>query len=312
MFIIKKIIDKKILLIDQSETLCDFLSEELLKHELKIETARSLDKAFNIILSTKYDLIISNLDFSGDECIKMLKVFYHELPVVPVILITKSDRLNLIFESSNDNEKSIYEGINNCLDIDKLANQVKQLLIADENIREKYNFLLPLHNGFEKNMTLNSAEKIINYAPTFLIKDLVSLGYLTIEETFPLKTSLVELLSNALYHGNFEIDSDVRNSGSFEGQKVFKKQVLEKENTKEFYEKKIKLNLSLSSDYTLSISIEDEGVGFDWKSKVDTTVKGLMFSGKGLLLAKALVDDMKFNDKGNKVTIYKKLNKENR
>ena len=57
----------------------------------------------------------------------------------------------------------------------------------------------------------------------------------------------------------------------------------------------------------LSISVEDEGKGFDWKSKLSTDVKGLMFSGKGLFLAKAMVDNMTFNEKGNIVTIFKKL-----
>ncbi len=242
----------------------------------------------------------------------MLKVFYYELPAVPVILMTKSDRLSIRLKESikkNNKNDNLQHLIEECFDIDKLIIQVKQLLTADEEIREKYNFLLPLHNGFEKKMVLNSSEEIINYAPTFLIKDLVSLGYMSIEETFPVKTALVELLSNALYHGNFGIDSEVRNAGSFEGQKIFKAQVSEKEKQIDFYNKKIVLNLSLTTEFNLSISIEDEGIGFDWKKKMQTKVEGFMFSGKGLLLAKAMVDDIRFNDKGNKVTIYKNLKK---
>ena len=296
------------MLIDQSEILCNILSKEFSDLGLNIETAQSLDKAFNIILSTKYDLIISNLDFSENECSKMLNVFYYELPAVPVILMTKSEDLSIKLEEQLKKDKVECSNIiKECFDIQQLFKQVKQLLIADEDIREKYKHLLPLHNGFEKRLILNSEEKIINFAPTFLLKDLVALGYISIEETFPVKTALVELLANAVYHGNFEIDSEVRNSGSFEGQKKFKAEVLEKEKIDKFYNRKVIINLSLSTDLMLSISIEDEGIGFDWKKKLLTPVKGFMFSGKGLVLAKAMVDDMKFNEKGNKVTIFKKL-----
>lgn len=302
------------MLIDQSEVLCDIISKEFKNLDLKIDTAQSLDKAYNIILSSNYDLIISNLNFTSNECSKMLKVFYYELPAVPVILMTKSDKVNIRLEQLQKEEKDeknskLSSLIKECFDIDQLVIQVKQLLFADTEIRKKYNYIIPLHNGFEKKLILNSAEKITNYAPTFLIKDLVALGYMTIEDTFPIKTALIEIISNALYHGNFDIDSKVRNSGSFEGQKIFKARVSEKEKDEIFYNKKIILTLKLNTDLVLSISVEDEGKGFDWKSKLSTDVKGLMFSGKGLFLAKAMVDDMKFNEKGNIVTIFKQLKK---
>ena len=203
------------MLIDQSEVLCDIISKEFKNLDLKIDTAQSLDKAYNIILSSKYDLIISNLNFTSNECSKMLKVFYYELPAVPVILMTKSDKINirleqLLKEDKNEDKKKVSSLIKECFDIDQLVIQVKQLLFADMEIREKYNYLIPLHNGFEKKLILNSAENITNYAPTFLIKDLVALGYMTIEDTFPIKTALIEIISNALYHGNFDIDSKVK------------------------------------------------------------------------------------------------------
>jgi serine/threonine-protein kinase RsbW len=62
-------------------------------------------------------------------------------------------------------------------------------------------------------------------------------------------------------------------------------------------------------DNSVVISIEDKGIGFDFKSLPDPTKEEnlLKAKGRGVFLIKHLMDDMKFNSKGNRVTMKKYL-----
>lgn len=55
----------------------------------------------------------------------------------------------------------------------------------------------------------------------------------------------------------------------------------------------------------VTFSVKDEGKGFDHKSVPDLTDDGKekVFPGRGLFLIKSLSDSVKFNEKGNEVTM---------
>lgn len=60
---------------------------------------------------------------------------------------------------------------------------------------------------------------------------------------------------------------------------------------------------------TLSIEIEDEGPGFDHIGVADPTTPPhiLKNSGRGVYLIKKLMDKVEYNEKGNKLTMAKRL-----
>lgn len=62
-------------------------------------------------------------------------------------------------------------------------------------------------------------------------------------------------------------------------------------------------------DGSLNIEIEDEGSGFDHTGLADPTAAPhiLKNSGRGVYLIKKLMDKVEYNEKGNKVTMVKKL-----
>jgi len=106
---------------------------------------------------------------------------------------------------------------------------------------------------------------------------------------FDIKVVLNELIINAVTHGNKgNIDKCV----------------------------KVKIGIT-ENDYAFFV-IEDEGEGFDFKSfiekdfEIEDTVDFMQLkeSGRGVLIVKRLCDKLKFNDKGNKAVVLKKLNKD--
>ena len=71
------------------------------------------------------------------------------------------------------------------------------------------------------------------------------------------------------------------------------------------------IHLSLKCDSELfTCTIEDEGGGFDWRDNNVLEPGNLVptaLHGRGLMLMQKVFDTVAFNDKGNKVTLEKRL-----
>lgn len=63
------------------------------------------------------------------------------------------------------------------------------------------------------------------------------------------------------------------------------------------------------TDDTLTISVQDEGSGYDHTEVADPTASGhiLKNSGRGVYLIKKLMDTVEYNETGNRITMVKKL-----
>lgn len=98
---------------------------------------------------------------------------------------------------------------------------------------------------------------------------------------FEIKVILNELLLNAIIHGNKEDKS-----------------------------KLVKIRTGVINNYVYFI-IEDEGEGFDVNSynqlEEPSNAFDMKESGRGILIVKKLCDKVKYNIKGNKIVVLKKL-----
>ena len=77
------------------------------------------------------------------------------------------------------------------------------------------------------------------------------------------------------------------------------------------FNKSIPIKVSFCiDDYELEISVEDRGKGFDFNSLPDpTTDENIMLDrGRGVFLIRHLMDEVSFSDRGNRITMKKKLN----
>lgn len=135
---------------------------------------------------------------------------------------------------------------------------------------------------------------------SFLVNYLYCTNRINEEGRFSLQTSLMELLTNALEHGNCNISYEEKSKWLVNGGNILD---LIKEKTKDpaIAAKKIKITYIIGKEKT-TFKIIDEGDGFDWKSilKVDYTEDT---HGRGIMLTKTMVTNICYNEKGNEVTI---------
>jgi anti-sigma regulatory factor (Ser/Thr protein kinase) len=123
-----------------------------------------------------------------------------------------------------------------------------------------------------------------------------------LEQKFNLKLALTEMLMNAIEHGNCEITYEEKTEWLEKSLDI--SDLIAKKNENE----DVKLR-KISFEYTLTqekgtFYICDEGNGFDWRNVKDVTLDEniLELHGRGILITRALVDNLTFNQKGNGVT----------
>ncbi len=111
--------------------------------------------------------------------------------------------------------------------------------------------------------------------------------------------ALMELLLNAVEHGNCKITYDEKTAWLSDGKNMLDL-IGEKSKEEEASKKKVYISYEISNVRT-RISVRDDGEGFDWKSRLagDMTA-GL--HGMGIKLAESFVSRVTYNDKGNEAT----------
>jgi anti-sigma regulatory factor (Ser/Thr protein kinase) len=115
--------------------------------------------------------------------------------------------------------------------------------------------------------------------------------------------ALHEALSNAIFHGNLEVSSVMREKDE-EG---YYKLADERRRQKPWGERKVYVTAKLSRAEAVFV-VRDEGPGFDPSSLPDPTDPTNLdrVSGRGLLLIRTFMDRVEHNPAGNQITMVKR------
>lgn len=113
------------------------------------------------------------------------------------------------------------------------------------------------------------------------------------------QTTAMELLLNAVEHGNCGINYEEKNRWLKSGKNILDL-VSEKRKNPNVSKKKIYISYEIAPRIT-KVSIRDEGGGFDWKKRLEQEfVPGL--HGMGIKMSQQMVKSLIYNDAGNQVT----------
>lgn len=116
--------------------------------------------------------------------------------------------------------------------------------------------------------------------------------------------ALDEALSNALHHGNLELDSSLREHGD-KYQKLAAKRIRQQP----YCDRQLRVEATITQQVA-EIMIHDEGPGFNPASLPDPRAPDNLekVSGRGVLLMRTFMDEVSFNAKGNCVVLRKYKN----
>ena len=112
--------------------------------------------------------------------------------------------------------------------------------------------------------------------------------------------AIEEALANAFYHGNLELDSNLKEDGSSRFAELAKQRCQQEP----WKDRQIRIT-ELATPYGVWLTITDQGCGFDAASamKRSQDPNQLLASGRGLVMMRAFTDELLFNTEGNEVTL---------
>ncbi len=125
---------------------------------------------------------------------------------------------------------------------------------------------------------------------------------------YPINTNHVglclhEALTNAVIHGNLQVDS-VLKERSWEN---FEALIRTRENDPEFKMRRVHVSYRVHSD-AVEFEIRDEGNGFDLGNLPNPNDPlALLSSGRGLILIRSFMDRVEWNESGNQIRMFKEL-----
>jgi CheY-like chemotaxis protein/anti-sigma regulatory factor (Ser/Thr protein kinase) len=116
-------------------------------------------------------------------------------------------------------------------------------------------------------------------------------------------TALHEAFVNAIEHGNLELDSDLRNDPDGAYQRLAD----QRRNALPYSNRLVHVQARLTGEEA-AITLTDEGPGFDPSRLPDPTDPENIgkISGRGLLLIRTFMDEVRFNETGNEITLIKR------
>jgi anti-sigma regulatory factor (Ser/Thr protein kinase) len=220
-----------------------------------------------------------------------------QFPEVPILVLT---------DSRNDlpTKKAIEAGVDGCLTRDRVESGMKQTVLTildpvraknldgESQVRDAGSVCYTIDNNPELlPLIVNEIRRRISEWP---FRDPIELVRVTV--------ALSESLDNALYHGNLELSSDLRQGDGRE----WREESLRRRQIVPYCERRIHVQGCIDHK-AARFTISDEGPGFDLHGQRDCTDASNLerCSGRGLLLMRMYMDEVSFNSTGNSVTLVK-------
>ena len=222
-------------------------------------------------------------------------------PLVPVVLLTRRD------------DEPIYQALRHGAvnyvpwksAETELVEVVESVLLASE-VRKCRNRLLSYVVQQDHVFMLGNDTSLIPALITLFQETLLGIGICDQAESVRVNMAMEEALLNAIYHGNLEVSSKLRNDPEL-GDEPYRTQIEQRRRLSPYKERKVTVRAHFTAQEA-KIIVTDQGPGFDPHSLPDPTDPEHieLASGRGLLLIRTFMDVVSHNASGNEITMIKK------
>ena len=298
----KKLPLTKVLVVDDSpvdRALVSGLLEKSL--DLEVQSAVNGREGMAMIESGKPDIVISDLIMPEMDGLELVAAARIKFPLVPVILMTSKGSEEIAVQA-------LQAGAASYVPKRRLANQLLETLhkvVEVSGPQRAYTRLLGCLVQSEYTFLLNNDSTLFRPLVTYLQESVTHLGLGDVAERTRLGVALEEALANALYHGNLEVSSSLREDDDRAYYALVEQRVRESP----YRDRRIHVEAKLSREQAVFV-IRDEGCGFDPALLPDPTDPANLekSSGRGVLLMRTFMDEVCYNNVGNQVTLRKRRN----
>ena len=265
--------------------------------ECEIVSAKDGNEALECMETELPDLVVTDLQMPGLNGLELVERLRREYPLIPVVLMTGAGSEQVAVEA-------IEKGASSYVPKKELANDlvdtVTRLLATATEQRARRRLLKHLS---EQKYILPNDKELLSSLCADVRQMLQDLQMLDESNCLRFVSAIDEALLNAYYHGNLEVSSELRD----EDASAYYDLAKNRRRKPPYCDRRIYVALHIRSD-AVTVVIRDDGKGFDLEAIPDPTDPGFVerAHGRGLLLMRAFVDEIGFNDACNEVTLLKR------
>ena len=255
--------------------------------------------ALDLIEEKPPDVVLTDLQMPGIDGLALVKRLRRDHSSLPVILMTAWGSEEIAVAALQAGAISYVPKRNLKED---LAYALDSVLAAVGASRERAKVRSFLQHS-ESNFVLGNERQNRQVLASYLQDELAQLDFCDETELTQVGTALIEALANAMDHGNLELDSALRESGSQAYWDLAARRALESP----YKDRRVYVTIRLSPTEACFV-VRDEGEGFDVTTLPDPTrpENVLKASGRGVLLIRTFMDEVSFNEPGNEITMLKR------
>jgi CheY-like chemotaxis protein len=267
--------------------------------DFRTEFARCGEQALAQLRDYPPDIVLTDLSMPDMEGMKFVSQVKSLHPLMPVVLMTSKGCEETALRALRHGATSY---VPKQFLASALAGTLRDVLAAasrDGGNAKLMNCLTLDHCVF----TLPSDPALIAPLVAYLQHRVVELGVTDESERMRVAVGLEEALVNAVYHGNLQLSSTLRD----ESPEEYERMVQERRKKKPYSNRCVFVDAKLSRDQLVFV-VRDEGPGFDPRQLPDPTEPANLerVSGRGVFLMRTFMDEVIYNHSGNEVTLIKR------
>lgn len=291
---------KKFLVVDDSAVERVLLRGLLKQHWPMCDVLEAADgeSAVNVFEQGMPDLVLTDICMPGSGGLGLLAALREKKSVVPVVAVSGIGNEELAVTALQSGAASYIPKQKLTTLLAPTINTVMELSATHRNRRRVIGCL----NSMDLRFELNNDSTLVAPLVRYLEDHLGSLRLCDEHELVRIGVALHESLSNAINHGNLELDSELRQ----EDESIYYELAEARKLMWPYCDRKVHFFASLNSERVRFV-IRDEGPGFNHKKVLDPTEAENIerVGGRGLLLIRSFMDEVSYNTRGNEITLLK-------
>ena len=255
-------------------------------------------EALQALKQQPVDLVLTDMQMDQMDGLELVEAVRADYPLTPVILMTALGSEEIAVRALEKGAASYVAKRRLQQDLLEIVQQV--LDNSDENRTQSR--LMHRMDRNEFSFVLNNDLSLVHSMVKYLQHTLRCVRLTDESDRLRVGIAVEEALLNALYHGNLEVSSDLKETDP----NLFEETARQRSLEAPYRNRRIFVDALVSRE-SASVTIRDEGQGFDPSSLPDPCdLENLEKpSGRGILLMRSFMDEIRFNERGNEVTLVK-------
>jgi len=245
-----------------------------------------------------YDAIVTDFQMPNLDGLELVEKAAALCPGMPVVVITGCGSESMAVRALEAGAASYIAK----QDIDiRLIETVRNVLALSQTRLSRRRLIGSLMVQ-SAHFVLENDVLLITPLITWLQEQLATMQLGNDTQVLRIGVALHEALTNAIYHGNLELDSALRQ----EDETLFYDLAEQRRYDPTFASRRVYVQATASREMVRYV-IRDEGRGFDVRRVADPTDEEhiMRVGGRGMLLIRSFMDEVQHNAKGNEITLAK-------